>query len=111
MDRCRDVACCVFCGRRLSSKSHEVIVARARRCKQRIYAHSVLSPPLVVTVEIASIRVSIFSVVPDIMTVVAEVTAIASQIVLIAANVTAVAPRVAIIAVAIVAPQVTAVSM
>ena len=91
-------------------------VARSHRCSGKtlqatLYAHSVLSPPLVVTVEIASIRVSIFSVVPDIMTVVAEVTAIASQIVLIAANVTAVAPRVAIIAVAIVAPQVTAVSM
>jgi len=31
MDRCRDVACYVFCRRRLSSRSHEVIVARARR--------------------------------------------------------------------------------
>src|SRR6266567_9626892 len=95
MDGCRDVACYVFCRRRLSSKSHEVIVARARRCKQRLYAHSVLSPPPVATVKIASISVSIFAIMPDIMMVVAEVRAIASQIVLVTAFVLCVA-RIAI---------------
>ena len=105
MDRRRDVACYVLL-QVASVHDVESTVAPARRCRQRLYARSVLSPPPVVAVEIAPVSVSIFPIMPDIMAVVTQVAVIASQIVLVAANITTVNVMAVLAAIKAVVPKI-----